>query len=73
MDSEPVVWGCTPSHKLFLRQRISLTDRTASEISWIGSFQVFLLFVVALPVGKLYDEGYFYHLVSFGSLLYLFS
>jgi len=53
--------------------RISLTDRTASEISWIGSFQVFLLFAVALPVGKLYDQGYFYHLVASGSLLYLFS
>ncbi|KAH8088898.1 MFS general substrate transporter [Cristinia sonorae] len=53
--------------------RVSLTDRTTSEISWIGSVQVFLLFGVALPVGKLYDEGYFHHLMAFGSLLYLFS
>ena len=46
---------------------------SASQISWIGSFQLFLLFAVALPSGRLYDEGFFRHLMAAGSILYLFS
>ena len=54
-------------------QRITLSEHTPSQISWIGSFQLFLLFAVALPSGRLYDEGYFRWLVGGGALLYLFS
>ncbi|TFY52943.1 hypothetical protein EVG20_g10333, partial [Dentipellis fragilis] len=53
--------------------RISLNEHTASEVSWIGSFQVFMLFALGLPVGKLFDEGYFRETVVVGALIYLFS
>ncbi|KIP07467.1 hypothetical protein PHLGIDRAFT_118048 [Phlebiopsis gigantea 11061_1 CR5-6] len=53
--------------------RITLSEHTPSQISWIGSFQLFLLFAIALPSGRLYDEGYFRYLVGGGGLLYLFS
>ncbi|EJF55444.1 hypothetical protein DICSQDRAFT_175897 [Dichomitus squalens LYAD-421 SS1] len=53
--------------------RVSLKEHSPSQISWIGSFQLFLLFAVALPSGRLYDEGFFRYLIACGSLLYLFS
>jgi len=53
--------------------RHTLSDRTPSEISWIGSVQVFWLFAMGLLSGKLFDEGYFHHCIGFGSALYLFS
>jgi MFS family permease len=54
-------------------QRVSLSEHSPSQISWIGSFQIFLLFAAALPAGRIYDGGYFRHLLVGGSLLYLFS
>lgn len=50
-----------------------LSQYVASDISWIGSVQTFLLFFGGLPAGKLFDEGYFHHCIGAGSLIYLFS
>ncbi|KAJ3521277.1 hypothetical protein NM688_g9036 [Phlebia brevispora] len=52
---------------------VSLNEHPASDISWIGSFQVFLLFALGLPAGQLFDRGYFHWLLGIGSLIYLFS
>lgn len=57
----------------FFPQRVSLTEHSASEISWIGSFQLFMLFFLGLPAGRLYDMGYFRYLIAVGSLLLVFS
>lgn len=54
-------------------QRISLDEHTASQISWIGSFQLCMVFFLGLPVGQLYDMGYFRIIIFTGSLLYLIS
>lgn len=54
-------------------QLVSLKEHTPSEVSWIGSIQVFFLFAMGLPAGKLFDEGYFRHCILSGSVLYLFS
>ncbi|KAL0958740.1 hypothetical protein HGRIS_014066 [Hohenbuehelia grisea] len=54
-------------------KRISLTEHTPSDISWIGSLQVFFLFALGLPTGKLFDEGYFHACVLAGSIVYLVS
>jgi hypothetical protein len=54
-------------------QRISLKEHTPSQVSWIGSVQVFFLFAMGLPAGKLFDEGYFHHCIIGGSLIYIFS
>ncbi|KAH0578999.1 hypothetical protein H2248_003174 [Termitomyces sp. 'cryptogamus'] len=53
--------------------RISLNEHTPSSISWIGSMQVFFVFAVGLPAGRLFDAGYFHHCILGGSLVYIFS
>ncbi|KAF8066742.1 major facilitator superfamily domain-containing protein [Lyophyllum atratum] len=53
--------------------RHSLTEHTPSSISWIGSVQVFFVFAIGLPAGRLFDAGYFHHCLLGGSLLYIFS
>ncbi|OAX32635.1 MFS general substrate transporter [Rhizopogon vinicolor AM-OR11-026] len=50
-----------------------LTHETSSNISWIGSFNTFLITSVSLISGALYDRGYFNHLIITGSLLQSFS
>ncbi|GFF96642.1 hypothetical protein CNMCM8927_008464 [Aspergillus lentulus] len=46
-----------------------LKDQSSSNISWVGAIQAFLLLVVGVVTGPLYDAGYFYVLVSTGSVL----
>jgi len=47
-----------------------LTDQNPIAIRFIGSFQWFLAFFLALVGGKLSDVGYFAHVVIGGSLLF---
>ncbi|KAI0666568.1 MFS general substrate transporter [Trametes maxima] len=53
--------------------RVYLTHETSSAISWIGSINAFLVISSGLVAGRLYDRGYFYHLLYGGSLLLAFS
>ncbi|KAI0728961.1 major facilitator superfamily domain-containing protein [Fomitopsis betulina] len=46
---------------------------SSSNVSWIGSLQLFFMFAMGLPAGKLFDQGYFHHILGFGSILYVFS
>ncbi|KAJ7146036.1 MFS general substrate transporter [Mycena epipterygia] len=50
-----------------------LSEQTPSEISWIGSTQLFLDFALGLPSGRLHDAGHFRLLMASGTILYLFS
>ncbi|KIK60071.1 hypothetical protein GYMLUDRAFT_85576 [Collybiopsis luxurians FD-317 M1] len=45
---------------------------SASNISWIGSVQLFLMIATSLPAGRLVDKGYFRPLVAVGSVMYTF-
>ncbi|EPT04639.1 hypothetical protein FOMPIDRAFT_1021830 [Fomitopsis schrenkii] len=45
---------------------------TSSNISWIGSLQLFMLFFVGLPAGRLFDAGYFHLLLFCGSIIFVF-
>ncbi|KAF7799230.1 hypothetical protein EIP86_010462 [Pleurotus ostreatoroseus] len=54
-------------------QRFSLNEHPPSDVSWIGSIQVFLLFFLGLPAGRLFDEGYFHWLLGVGSIIYIVS
>ena len=36
-----------------------MRGRSPSEVAWIGSLQLCLLFMIGLLVGKAFDEGYF--------------
>lgn len=49
------------------------TSLSASQISWIGSTQLFFVIAMGFPAGRLVDQGYFRWCVVFGSLLYVFS
>ncbi|QRW12306.1 transporter MCH4 [Ceratobasidium sp. AG-Ba] len=40
--------------------RIYMTNKTSSEIAWIGSTQICLQFVMGLVSGKLFDSGHFH-------------
>ena len=40
-----------------------------SNISWIGSIQAFLLLLVGVFTGPVYDAGYFRHLIITGAIL----
>ncbi|EJD00107.1 MFS general substrate transporter [Fomitiporia mediterranea MF3/22] len=53
--------------------RIYLTNHDPSDISWIGSFQFMMPFLVGLLSGKLFDVGYFYVLEILGSIIFVFS
>ncbi|KAF8657144.1 hypothetical protein AX14_007916, partial [Amanita brunnescens Koide BX004] len=46
---------------------------SSSQISWIGSIQVFLSLFVGLISGRAFDIGYFYHIAISGLLLFSFS
>ncbi|KAL5378822.1 hypothetical protein DPSP01_008862 [Paraphaeosphaeria sporulosa] len=50
-----------------------LTSANPSAISWIGSIQAFLLLVVGMICGPLYDRGYFRGLLLGGSFLLVFG
>ncbi len=46
---------------------------SASSVSWIGSTQLFFLFAVGLPAGKLMDMGYMRYTNIIGTVIYVFS
>ena len=46
---------------------------SASNVSWIGSIQLSLMFMLGLLSGRLLDAGYFHQICVGGSVLYIFS
>ncbi|KAE9408584.1 MFS general substrate transporter [Gymnopus androsaceus JB14] len=46
---------------------------SSSTVSWIGSTQLWLVMASGIVSGRLYDQGYFYHLIIGGSVLFVFS
>lgn len=50
-------------------ENVSLRDHSADAISWIGSTQSFLLLIVGVVSGPLYDMGLFRMLVMSGTVL----
>lgn len=49
------------------------TSHTESQISWIGSCQLCLFFLLALVAGPLFDKGRFRYLIGVGSVLWTLS
>ena len=47
--------------------------QSPSNISWIGSIQAYLLLLVGVVTGPLYDAGYFRSLLLTGSFLVVFG
>lgn len=50
-----------------------LTSESPSNISWIGSFQVFLLFLGGTLAGPAFDMGYLRSLLASGTFLICFG
>ncbi|KAK5045825.1 hypothetical protein LTR84_008918 [Exophiala bonariae] len=70
-------WGITNAFGAFQTYYNSpgglLPTVSNSNLSWIGSLQAFLMLVVGIITGPLYDAGYFRHLLYFGSFLVVFG
>jgi MFS family permease len=50
-----------------------LKSHSASEISWIGTFQAFLLVAFSIVAGPIFDRGYFRPLIIVGTFLTVFG
>ncbi|KAJ7146008.1 major facilitator superfamily domain-containing protein [Mycena epipterygia] len=48
-----------------------LINKTAADISWIGSFQLAIQYAMGVIVGRAVDAGYFHHMMVLGSTLYV--
>ncbi|KAG9092903.1 hypothetical protein FRC06_011741 [Ceratobasidium sp. 370] len=52
--------------------RVYMTNKSSSDIAWVGSTQLCLQFVMGLVSGRLFDAGYFHATIGAGSLLCAF-
>ncbi|KAL8341378.1 hypothetical protein RB598_003360 [Gaeumannomyces tritici] len=62
-------WGLINSFGLFQTYYVGLLGRPPSEVAWIGSMQVFLIFFVGTLAGRLTDAGYFRAVFIMGTAL----
>ncbi|KDR74832.1 hypothetical protein GALMADRAFT_564664 [Galerina marginata CBS 339.88] len=53
--------------------RVFLSQETPSNISWIGSFQLFMQYAPGFLIGRAFDAGYFHHMIALGTILQVFS
>ncbi|KAK0503643.1 major facilitator superfamily domain-containing protein [Armillaria luteobubalina] len=65
----PLSFGVTES----FYAREYLADYTPSQINWIGSLQLCLMYLLGLAVAGLFDAGHFHFISIAGSILFLFS
>jgi len=52
---------------------VYLNEQSSSDIAWISGAQLSLQLGMAILTGRLFDRGYFHHLVITGSILFIFS
>jgi MFS family permease len=62
-------WGFINSFGVFQTYYVTALNRPPSDISWIGSIQVFLLFFIGTFTGRLTDVGYFRAVFITGSII----
>jgi MFS family permease len=66
-------WGYINSFGVFQTYYTSELNRPPSDISWVGSIQIFLLFFVGTFSGRATDAGYFRFTLTVGATLVVFS
>ncbi|KAK4194316.1 major facilitator superfamily domain-containing protein [Triangularia verruculosa] len=66
-------WGIIISFGIFQTYYVSNLHLPPSDISWIGSLAVFLLFFGGIASGRLTDAGYFRPTTTLGSFLIVFG
>ncbi|KAI9811855.1 MAG: hypothetical protein M1827_005206 [Pycnora praestabilis] len=64
-------WGYINSFGVFQTYYVSALNSAPSDIAWVGSVQIFLLFFVGTFSGRMTDAGYFRPSVGVGCLLQL--
>lgn len=64
-------WGYIISFGVFQQYLTTTLDRSPSDISWVGSVQIFLLFFVGTASGRAVDYGLFRVTFILGSLFLL--
>ncbi|KAK1640120.1 riboflavin transporter MCH5 [Colletotrichum phormii] len=62
-------WGMINSFGAFQSYYITQLNRSPSDISWIGSIDIFFLFFIGTFTGRLTDAGYFRSVATVGSVL----
>lgn len=66
-------WGYINSFGVFQTYYVQALGHPPSDISWVGSIQIFLLFFVGTFAGRATDAGYFKLVLTCGALLEVFS
>ncbi|KAJ6141377.1 hypothetical protein N7470_009767 [Penicillium chermesinum] len=68
-------WGVVNTFGVFQSyyEDTLLPEYSASSISWIGTVQGFLLFIVGVVVGPAFDKGYLKTLIALGTFLVVFG
>ena len=66
-------WGYINSFGVFQTYYVKALGHPPSDISWVGSIQIFLLFFVGTFAGRATDAGYFKLVLICGALLEVFS
>ena len=64
-------FGYISSFGIFQAYYATTLNRSASDISWVGSIQLFLLFLIGTLSGRAMDAGYFRSLIVSGCALQL--
>lgn len=64
-------FGYISSFSLFESHWMMVLDRSASDVSWIGSMQLFLLFFIGTLSGRAMDAGFFRTLIYTGCTMQL--
>ena len=62
-------WGYLTSFGLFESYYITSLRATPSAISWIGSIQIFLVYLIGTFSGRALDAGYYHAVLACGSFL----
>ncbi|KAH7140005.1 major facilitator superfamily domain-containing protein [Dactylonectria estremocensis] len=62
-------WGFANGYGIFQQYYLEQFDQSESDISWIGSIQVFFLFFMGVLSGRLTDAGHFRVLFASGVFL----
>ena len=65
-------WGYINSFGVFQEYYTSTLNRAPSDISWVGSIQIFLLFFIGTFSGRATDAGYFRFTLIIGATLEVF-
>ncbi|CEL06664.1 Putative Monocarboxylate transporter [Aspergillus calidoustus] len=65
-------WGYINSFGVFQTYYTETLGRSPSDISWVGSIQIFLLFFIGTFSGRATDAGYFKLILTLGATLLLF-